>query len=170
MNLTANASRLGLRIQETFSEHARELNLSISSNAALFDTPEAKINDIRRQLDGSSDRETLEGLKRLIAVRVPLSIECPGVLFDVDDIQRPRRIPILRTSCQKCRVPRPGNPETCLYLHPAICGIRTRSRLALNQYIPEGSYRQQSAHSRNGSESAIKHPGPSHIIDCCIGY
>jgi len=70
MNLTANASRLGLRIQETFSEHARELNLSVSSNAALFDTPEAKINDIRRQLDGSNDRETLEGLKRLIAVGV----------------------------------------------------------------------------------------------------
>lgn len=105
MNLTANASRLGLRIQETFSEHARELNLSVSSNAALFDTPEAKIHDIRRQLDGSSDRETLEGLKRLIAVGLPLSIECSSVLFDVDDIQRPRRIPILRASCQKCCIP-----------------------------------------------------------------
>lgn len=86
MDLTANASRLGLRIQETFSEHARELNLSVSSNAALFDTPEAKINDIRRQLNGSNDRETLEGLKRLIAVGVLLSSECPSVIFDVDDI------------------------------------------------------------------------------------
>jgi AP-3 complex subunit beta len=89
MNLTANASRLGLRIQETLSEHARELNLGVSSNATLFDTPEAKINDIRRQLDGSNDRETLEGLKRLIAVRALPAIECTSVLFDVDDLQRP---------------------------------------------------------------------------------
>jgi len=75
MNLTANASRLGLRIQETLSEHAREFNLGVSSNAALFDTPETKINDIRRQLDGSNDRETLEGLRRLIAVGFSLAIE-----------------------------------------------------------------------------------------------
>ena len=140
MNFTANASRLGLRIQETFSEHARELNLSVSSNAALFDTPEAKISDIRRQLDGSSDRETLEGLKRLIAVGVSLSIKCTSVLFDVDDLQRTRRIPILRTSCQKCCIPQSGNPETCLYLHTTICGIRTRPRLALHQHVPKGPH------------------------------
>jgi hypothetical protein len=170
MNLTANASRLGLRIQETFSEHARELNLSVSSNAALFDTPEAKINDIRRQLEGSNDRETLEGLKRLIAVGVSPSIKRLSVLFDLDGLQRPRCIPILRTSCQKCCIPQSGNPETCLYLHPAICGVRTRSRLALNQYIPKGPHGQQPAHSRNGPESAIKHPGPSHIIDCCVSH
>lgn len=89
MNLTANASRLGLRIQETLSEHARELNLGVSSNTALFDTPEVKINDIRRQLDGSNDRETLEGLKRLIAVGVLLSIGCTSVLFNIDDFKRP---------------------------------------------------------------------------------
>jgi hypothetical protein len=132
MNLTANASRLGLRIQETLSEHARELNFGVSSNAALFDTPEVKINDIRRQLDGSNDRETLEGLKRLIAVGVSLVIKCTSVLFDVDDFERPRCIPILRTSRQKCCLPQPGNPEARLHLHPAICGIRTRPRLALD--------------------------------------
>ena len=89
MNLTANASRLGLRIQETLSEHARELNLGVSSNSALFDTPEVKISDIRRQLDGSNERETLEGLKRLIAVGVSLAIECASILFNVDDFKRP---------------------------------------------------------------------------------
>lgn len=89
MNLTANASRLGLRIQETLSEHARELNFGVSSNAALFDTPEVKINDIRRQLDGSNDRETLEGLKRLIAVGVSIVIKFTNVLFNVDDFKRP---------------------------------------------------------------------------------
>jgi hypothetical protein len=170
MNLTANASRLGLRIQETFSEHAREFNLSVSSNAALFDTPDAKISDIRQQLDGSSDRETLEGLKRLIAVGVLLSNERPSVSFDVDGLQRPRCIPILRTSCQKCCIPQSGNPETRLYLYPAIRRVRTRPRLALNQYVPKGPHGQQSANSRNGFESAVKHPGSSHIIDCCLSH
>jgi AP-3 complex subunit beta len=65
--ITENASRLGMRIQETFSEHTRDL--AARGGSALFlDAPEDKLRDIRKQLDTGSDREKLEALKRLIAV------------------------------------------------------------------------------------------------------
>jgi AP-3 complex subunit beta len=63
--ITENASRLGLRIQESISEHARDL--AITRGSALYlDTPDDK--NIRRHLDSSSDREKLDALKRLVAV------------------------------------------------------------------------------------------------------
>lgn len=68
--LSENASRLGMRIQESFSEHTRDL--AIRGSGSLFDTPDEKVKDIRKQLDSSSDREKLDAMKRLIAVSTQL--------------------------------------------------------------------------------------------------
>ena len=64
--LSENASRLGMRIQETLSEHTRDL--AIRGSSGIFDTPDEKAKNIRKQLDSSSDREKLDAMKRLIAV------------------------------------------------------------------------------------------------------
>lgn len=71
LNLNAfseNATRLGMRIQESFSEHTRDL--ALRGSAGIFDTPDSndKVKNIRKQLDSSSDREKLDAMKRLIAV------------------------------------------------------------------------------------------------------
>lgn len=66
--ITENASRLGMRLQESFSEHTRDLALPRSSAAAYLDTSDDKTKDIRRQLDSNSDREKLDAMKRLVAV------------------------------------------------------------------------------------------------------
>ncbi|KIM84396.1 hypothetical protein PILCRDRAFT_818757 [Piloderma croceum F 1598] len=62
--LSENASRLGMRLQESFEEHTRDLNLR--GSASLFDAPDLK--NIRKQLDSTSDREKLDAMKRLIAL------------------------------------------------------------------------------------------------------
>ena len=64
---TENAARLGMRIQETFSEHTRDLSIT-RGGASLFDMPDDKVKNIGKQLDSSSDREKLDAMKRLIAV------------------------------------------------------------------------------------------------------
>lgn len=64
-----NASRLGMRIQESFSEHTRDLALvGRSANASYFDSAEDKIKQISTQLTSNSDRDKLDAMKRLIAV------------------------------------------------------------------------------------------------------
>lgn len=70
--LTENASRLGARIQESISEHTRELAINRIQGASYLDAPEDKLKNIRKQLDSNSDREKLDGLKTLIAVRLSL--------------------------------------------------------------------------------------------------
>ena len=67
--LTENASRLGMRLQETLSEHTRDLSLR-GSGSAYLDNTEEKVKNIGKQLDSNSDREKLEAMKRLIAVRL----------------------------------------------------------------------------------------------------
>lgn len=57
-----NVTRLGMRIQETLSEHI----VLGGSNAAILDS--TSTGDIRKQLDSSSDRDKLDAMKRLIAV------------------------------------------------------------------------------------------------------
>ncbi|KAF8905058.1 adaptin N terminal region-domain-containing protein [Gymnopilus junonius] len=69
--LSENATRFGMRLQETISEHTRELGLSrATSNATYLETPtdEKTVAAIRKQLDGNSDREKLDAMKRLIAL------------------------------------------------------------------------------------------------------
>lgn len=68
--LAENASRLGMRLQETFSEHTRDLAIARGSGSAFLDNPEEKVKNIAKQLNSSSDREKLEAMKRLIAVRL----------------------------------------------------------------------------------------------------
>lgn len=70
--ITENATRFGSRLQETFSEHTRDLAIARGGSAAYFDTPEDKVKNIRKQLDSNSDREKLDAMKRLIAVRLAI--------------------------------------------------------------------------------------------------
>ncbi|KAF9466467.1 adaptin N terminal region-domain-containing protein [Collybia nuda] len=66
--ITENASRLGMRLQESFSEHTRDLAIPRTSGTAYLDTSDDRTKDIRRQLDSNSDREKLDALKRLVAL------------------------------------------------------------------------------------------------------
>jgi AP-3 complex subunit beta len=72
---TENATRLGMRIQETLAEHTKDFSLT-GSGAGYYDTGEDKTKNIRAQLDSGSDREKLEAMKRLIAVSLS-SRQCP---------------------------------------------------------------------------------------------
>ncbi|KAH7912022.1 adaptin N terminal region-domain-containing protein [Hygrophoropsis aurantiaca] len=67
ITFTQNASRLGMRIQESFSEHTRDLSITRGAGS-LFDVPDDKVKNLGRQLDSSSDREKLDAMKRLIAL------------------------------------------------------------------------------------------------------
>jgi AP-3 complex subunit beta len=66
--ITENASRLGMRLQESFSEHTRDFAIPRSSSSIYLDATDDKGKDIRRQLDSSSDREKMDAMKRLVAV------------------------------------------------------------------------------------------------------
>lgn len=68
--ITENATRLGQRIQESFSEHTRELNINRAIGSAYLDTVDDGGKALRAQLDSNSDREKLNALKRLVAVRI----------------------------------------------------------------------------------------------------
>ncbi|TFK82840.1 hypothetical protein K466DRAFT_603355 [Polyporus arcularius HHB13444] len=65
--LTENASRLGMRLQETLSEHTRDLGIR-GAGSAYLDNTEEKVKNIAKQLDSNSDREKLDAMKRLIAL------------------------------------------------------------------------------------------------------
>ncbi|KDQ53109.1 hypothetical protein JAAARDRAFT_137465 [Jaapia argillacea MUCL 33604] len=65
--ITENASRLGMRLQETISEHTRDLAIGKTPGSTYLDTPEDKAN-IRKSLDSNSDREKLQAMKRLVAL------------------------------------------------------------------------------------------------------
>ncbi|KAG9095585.1 AP-3 complex subunit beta [Ceratobasidium sp. 370] len=68
-SIQENASRLGMRLQESLSEHTRDLALvGRSANAAYFDSAEDKIKQISSQLASNSDRDKLDAMKRLIAL------------------------------------------------------------------------------------------------------
>ncbi|KAJ3510883.1 hypothetical protein NLJ89_g4416 [Agrocybe chaxingu] len=65
--ISENASRLGMRLQETFSEHTRELALARGS-AAYLEGGEDKTKNIRKQLESSSEREKLDAMKRIVGL------------------------------------------------------------------------------------------------------
>ncbi|KAF8604678.1 hypothetical protein BDV93DRAFT_440456 [Ceratobasidium sp. AG-I] len=68
-SIQENASRLGARLQETLSEHTRDIALvGRSANASYFDSAEDKIKQISAQLASNSDRDKLDAMKRLIAL------------------------------------------------------------------------------------------------------
>nr|GAT60931.1 predicted protein [Mycena chlorophos] len=66
LNISENASRLGMRLQESLAEHTRDL--AITRGSSLYLEPDDKGKNIRKQLDSSSDREKLDAMKRLIAL------------------------------------------------------------------------------------------------------
>jgi len=74
--LSENASRLGARLQETLSERTRELTLARTGAGGdgiigdLDNTTSTK--NIRKHLESGSDREKLDAMKRLVAVRTTL--------------------------------------------------------------------------------------------------
>ena len=67
-SIAENASRFGARLQESLSEHTRDLNLSRGTSSEFFETTEERLKNIHHQLDSNSDREKLDAMKRLIAV------------------------------------------------------------------------------------------------------
>lgn len=71
--ISENASRLGARLQETLSEHAKDIMIT-RGVGSFMDTADDKVK-IGKQLDSSSDREKLDGLKKLIAVsNIPICL------------------------------------------------------------------------------------------------
>lgn len=77
--LSENATRLGMRLQESFSEHTRDLALTRGVSAGYLDSAASgrgttgsggNVDDakLKIQLDGNSDRDKLDAMKRLIAV------------------------------------------------------------------------------------------------------
>ncbi|KAF9264864.1 hypothetical protein L218DRAFT_979527 [Marasmius fiardii PR-910] len=64
--ITENATRLRMRVQESLSEHTRDISVG-RLNSAYFDVTEDKMKNLRKQLDSNSDREKLDAMKRLIA-------------------------------------------------------------------------------------------------------
>jgi len=73
--LTTNATRLGTRIAETVTEQAKELSGQNSSTSNILDAGDdrIKLSGIKKQLESGSEREKLDALKRLVAVRPSLS-------------------------------------------------------------------------------------------------
>ena len=67
-----------MRLQETLSEHTRDLTIGRGSGAGYLEAgvlgDEKTPAMIRKQLDSSSDREKLDAMKRLVAVSVPFAV------------------------------------------------------------------------------------------------
>jgi AP-3 complex subunit beta len=66
-SLAQNADRLSQRIQESLQERTRDFTRSAA--ATYLDAPDLdKPGELTRLLNSGSEREKLEGLKRIIAV------------------------------------------------------------------------------------------------------
>lgn len=66
-SLAENAERLSQRIQETLQEKTRDFTKTAA--ASYLDAPDLdKPGDLSKLLNSASDRDKLEGLKRVIAV------------------------------------------------------------------------------------------------------
>lgn len=72
MVFAENAAKLSQKMSQGLVDNAREFGFPTGgeSGAQYFDTSEEKMRNIKRQLDAKNDREKLDGLKRLIAVRI----------------------------------------------------------------------------------------------------
>ena len=87
---TENATRLGMRIQETLAERTKDITSLTNSGAGYYDTGEEKTKNIKAQLDSGSEREKLEAMKRLIAVSVsPAHFYASPSQRVLDDFKRP---------------------------------------------------------------------------------
>jgi len=102
--ITENATRFGMRLQESFSERTRDLALTRGASAAYLDNLDDRAKNIRKQLDSNSDREKLDAMKRLIAVcnlfyllRQEYLTSCPA------DFQGAQRFRVLCPGCKERR-------------------------------------------------------------------
>ena len=67
--ISENATRLGMRLQETISERTRDIAIvGRSASASYYDTGDDKLRNIQKNLDSNHDRDKLDAMKRLIAV------------------------------------------------------------------------------------------------------
>ena len=122
---TENASRLGMRLQETLLENTRDLGIR-GAGSTYLDNTEEKVKNIGKQLDSNSDREKLEAMKRLIAVRLRAR-RCilrglNNIRANAVDLQRAQRLRVLRPGRQERRVPQPRDPQAGVYLSATLCG------------------------------------------------
>ncbi|KAF9565363.1 hypothetical protein CPC08DRAFT_784525 [Agrocybe pediades] len=74
-SLSENATRFGMRLQETISEHTRELGIGVptvigdgGAGGVGLGLDEKTQAQIKKQLDGSSDREKLDAMRRLVGL------------------------------------------------------------------------------------------------------
>ncbi|KAG8907999.1 AP-3 complex subunit beta [Tulasnella sp. 403] len=76
-SLAENAERLSRRIQESFQERTRDLTRS--TTASYLDAPDLdRTANLSKLLDSNSEREKLDGMKRIIAASVDLVV--PGMI------------------------------------------------------------------------------------------
>lgn len=68
-----------MRLQESISEHTRDLAITRGAGATYLESVDDRTKDIRKQLDSNSDREKMDAMKRLIAVRCTFgsAFTCP---------------------------------------------------------------------------------------------
>lgn len=85
MVFAENAAKLSQKMSQGLVDNAREFGFPTGgeSGAQYFDTSEEKMRNIKRQLDAKNDREKLDGLKRLIAVRIHIQPKGGSVCVDV---------------------------------------------------------------------------------------
>ena len=62
------AAAIGMKAGVNLVEKTKEINTQLSGGARFFDVVDEKTEEIKKFLDSSSDRQKLEGMKRLIAV------------------------------------------------------------------------------------------------------
>lgn len=58
-----------MRLHESISEHTRDLAITRGAGTTYLESVDDRTKDIRKQLDSNSDREKLDAMKKLIAVR-----------------------------------------------------------------------------------------------------
>ena len=176
---TENATRLGMRIQETLAERTKDFSLT-SNGAGYYDAGEDKTKNIKTHLDSGSEREKLEVMKRLIAV----SVSQPSVFFArhpvrrvPDDLKRPQRIRVLRASGQERRVTELGSPEARVHLSAALRRSGTGPGAALHQHVPTRSRGRFAADTCDGLARSVWHPCADHCQlgsvgdqEMCRGY
>jgi len=64
-----DAAAIGIRAGGMIVDKGIDLRSSLGGNAKFFEEADEKDTEIKKLLDGSNDRQKLEGMKKLIAVR-----------------------------------------------------------------------------------------------------
>jgi AP-3 complex subunit beta len=130
--IAENASRLGARLQESLSEHTRDLNISRGTSSEFFETTEERLKNIHHQLDSNSDREKLDAMKRLIAVWFHSSSIKFFAQYAKDDIQESQRFRVLCPSGKERGIEQSRDQEARLHLPTTLRRTGTRFGLTFD--------------------------------------